>query len=214
MDRFGIIIQARLGSTRYPNKIAEMLGAQSMLEFCVTRALEIQNGIVVVCAPEDEKDQPFWKLFELCSVVYGSHNNLLQRYLKAADICSLDIVVRLTADNPFFSKRAIQEAVNYLKINSLDYVSSKRDDGAWLPYGVGCEVFTLNALKKVSESKDLIHQEHVSEAFLDHMGMRCGILFKPLDLCSQETKELSLTVDHPEQLALIREIELFKCKVQ
>ncbi|MDA8928125.1 hypothetical protein N9I87_02730 [Gammaproteobacteria bacterium] len=209
MDRFGIIIQARLGSTRYPNKISELLGAKSMLEFCVTRALEIPNSIVVVCSPEDEKDHPFWKLFELCSVVYGSHNNLLQRYLKAAESFSLDIVVRLTADNPFFSKRTIKEAVDYLQINGLDYVSAKRDDGAWLPYGVGCEVFTLNALKTVSESKDLSHQEHVSEAFLDHLGMRCGILFKPLDLCSQETKELSLTVDYPEQLALIQEIELF-----
>jgi spore coat polysaccharide biosynthesis protein SpsF (cytidylyltransferase family) len=210
MDRFGIIIQARLGSKRYPRKITEKIGSLSMVEFCVTRALEVPNTHVVVCAPDDESNQPFWTNFNTCSVVYGSHNNVLQRYLKAALSQEFDVIVRLTADNPYFSKRTIEEAIVFLQKNNLDYVSAKRDDGAWLPFGVGCEVFSLEALKLVSGSHDLTHQEHVSEAFLEHSETRCGILFKPLEFCSPRTKDFSLTFDYPEQMALLRELELAK----
>lgn len=209
MERFGVIIQARLGSSRFPRKIAKRNAqGKSILELCVARAQQLQAADVVVCAPDDERNDPFWQEFSSCAVFYGSHHNVLDRYAKTVAHFGFRDAVRLTADNPYLSLTAIANTVDYLRAHELEYVSSKRDDGAMLPFGVGCEVFTAAGLAKVADSNDPVHQEHVSEAFLERDDTRTAILFRPLDFCTVRTKDLTITIDHPEQMELLIELGL------
>jgi spore coat polysaccharide biosynthesis protein SpsF len=209
MDRFGIVIQARLGSTRFPRKIEKQdASGNSILELCVEQAKGLPHADVVVCAPEDEKNEAFWRNFSACPVFYGSHGNVLERYNGALQHFGFHEGVRLTADNPYLSPNAIVNTVQFLREHGLDYVSSKRDDGAMLPYGVGCEAFTAAALQRVAASKDAVHQEHVSEAFLECENTRTAVLFRPLPFCTARTKELAITIDYPEQFELLLELGL------
>ena len=209
MERFGIIIQARLGSSRFPRKIAKRNAqGKSILELCVERAKCVEAATVVVCAPEDERNDPFWREFTACAVFYGSHHNVLDRYARTVEHFGFREAVRLTADNPYLSLTTIINTVAFLRENALEYVSSKRDDGALLPFGVGCEAFTAAGLVKVAGSSDPVHQEHVSEAFLERDDTRTAILFRPLEFCAARTKDLTITIDYPEQMDLLLELGL------
>ena len=206
MGRLGIIIQARLSSERFPRKIAAEVLSSSLLTTCVRRTRTIESDLVLVCAPEDEQGDSFWNNYNECEVFFGNHHNLLIRYYEAAKLFNVSVIVRITADNPYFSTRVVEALIEFQTRFSLDYVSAKRDDGAWLPYGLGAEIFTFDALERVKNSENKLHQEHVSEAFLFNKKIRSSILFKPLNFCSARTKNISLTIDYPEQLSMLKEI--------
>ena len=52
----------------------------------------------------------------------GSENNVLKRYYYAAKQYNADIIIRITADDPFKDYRLIDEAVKIIKENELDFV--------------------------------------------------------------------------------------------
>ena len=142
------IIQARMGSTRLSGKVLMPLKNIPMLEHIVRRVSRSEKLTdVVVATSTEEADDVVWEFCERRKIpcYRGSQNNVLERYYEAARLYEADVVVRLTADNPFVDAEVIDEAIiYYLGKRKLDYLSYRKG----LPLGVSVEVFSYYALQR------------------------------------------------------------------
>ena len=168
-NKFGIIIQARTGSRRLPNKVFYKIGKKTLLDHIVSALKkEKLHNKIIIATTNLKKDI---KIIEWCKknkikFFSGSHLNVLDRYYKCALKYKLKNIIRFTADNPFVNTKSIISLLEYHEKNKLDYTSSL----PILPKGVGTEVFTISALRQsYLHGKKHIHKEHVNEYLLRNL---------------------------------------------
>lgn len=201
----GIILQARMGSSRLPGKVLKPLGGVTMLEYIMRRLehLKTESVVRVIATSTKSTDD---KIAELCqkkcyNCFRGNEQNVLERYYQCAQTYKMDVVIRLTGDNPFVDVEEIDRLIEMLEQGEADYLNSF----AALPYGVGAEIFTFAALRKCyEESSQPHHFEHVNEYILEHPEM-----FKIQYLTVEKGKNMPnirLTVDTQEDYQRARRI--------
>ena len=101
--KVGIIIQARMSSSRLPGKVMKEVLARPLLAYQLDRLKEVRNAesIVVATSLNDDDDV----IADFCSqygvsVFRGSLEDVQRRFLDAANYHNIDVVVRITADCP------------------------------------------------------------------------------------------------------------------
>lgn len=166
--RIGIIIQARMGSTRLPGKILLPIGRKNLLEHILYRLTKLCYPVMTVIATSDSpRDDIVMKFCESQSVACfrGSEENVLDRYYQCALRYGFRHIVRLTGDNPFPDIEELDNLIElHLSIGS-DYTNSFPN----LPVGVGSEIFPFQTLKRSwREGTSPHHLEHVNEYILEH----------------------------------------------
>lgn len=210
MPKILIGIQARLGSSRLPRKSAlPFFQDKTLIENIYNKWKDYNNQYTVaILAPQGESEDPFWiSASQNCKIVYGSDDNLLSRYMTAADHLDADIIIRATGDNPFVHYQLVDKSIKHFLDNQFDYLSSKSDDGCNVPQGLGIEIFTTQALRTVYKTADRIAQEHVSEAFLNNSNIRCGFLLDPFNAKEIDLKITSLTLDYLCQYEMLKGLQ-------
>ena len=189
----GIIIQARMGSTRLPNKVLKKIGDKRLLEHILFRLSFLKNSCKIIIATstktQDDEISDFCKSKNI-ECFRGSETNVLQRYYLCAKEKNFEHIVRLTADNPFTDIEELDNLINLHIKEKADYSRSFFN----LPKGVGAEIFTFEALEKSYNYglKDN-HKEHVNE-YIEENENR----FKIAELKVEKEKnrpDISLTVD-------------------
>lgn len=206
MNNTGIIIQARLGSTRLPKKVLkEIHPGITMLEYMVNRirsARSVDN--IIVATTDKDDDNP---IYELClskgiQCFRGSEDDVLKRYYDCAKKNKLDTVVRLTADCPLVDPFIIDQCVNTLLSEKFDYFSNTCPvEESKYPDGSDVEVFSYSALKKANENAfKKEDREHVTFYFWKNNSsmFRCGILKGDHDYSNYR-----YTVDYPEDFDVV-----------
>ena len=161
------IIQARLGSTRLPGKVLKDLNGKPLI-FHVINRLKFCKQIdsIVLATTTNPIDD---KLVEWCKdndipCFRGDESNVLKRYYDAATKFKADIIVRVTADDPFKDPKVIDSVINMLKNESLDFAFNNCPPS--FPEGLDTEVFTYDAIKKAFEAKTTdFEKEHVTQYF-------------------------------------------------
>jgi spore coat polysaccharide biosynthesis protein SpsF len=189
----GIIIQARMGSTRLPGKVLKKIGDKNLLEHILYRLSKLKREVKVVIATSDlSKDNELERFClnnkTLC--FRGSEQNVLQRYYLCAKENNFSHIVRLTGDNPFLDIKELDNLIN-LHINShSDYSRSF----SVLPKGVGSEVFTFDALElSYINGKKENHLEHVNEYIEENEDK---FTISELKVTKEKRKpDINLTVD-------------------
>ena len=159
------IIQARRGSTRLPDKVFLELSNKPLLEHVVNRLKKsdlLQEIIIATTDLPDDNLIQTWANSNNISVFRGSENNVLERYYEAAKKFQIDVIVRITADDPFKDYRLVDEAVRVLIDNKLDFVCN--NNPVSFPEGLDVEVLTFNALE-VSYNNVIsdFDKEHVTQ---------------------------------------------------
>lgn len=159
------IIQARRGSTRLPDKVFLELSNKPLLEHVVNRLKKsdlLQEIIIATTDLPDDNLIETWANSNNISVFRGSENNVLERYYEAAKKYQIDVIVRITADDPFKDYRLVDEAVRVLIDNKLDFVCN--NNPVSFPEGLDVEVLTFNALE-VSYNNVIsdFDKEHVTQ---------------------------------------------------
>ena len=100
--RIGCIIQARLGSTRFPGKVMKTILKRPLLGLLIERLIP-SNYIseIVVATTTNKKDKKIveWCINEEIPVFVGSEEDVLDRYYQCAKEYKFDIIIRSTADN-------------------------------------------------------------------------------------------------------------------
>jgi len=158
------MIQARMGSTRLPGKVAMPLGNSTVLEQVVkrvSRAKTVNEVILVTTLSFDDL-----ALVRVCAdrnirVFCGSENDVLDRYYQAAKLVNPDHIIRITADCPLMDPSIIDLIVNRHLKSDVDYTSNVLKET--YPDGLDVEVFKFHALEKAwKESKKISDREHVT----------------------------------------------------
>jgi spore coat polysaccharide biosynthesis protein SpsF len=168
LHRIGIIIQARMGSTRLPGKILLMIGRKVLLEHILDRLSKLRYPAMTVIAtsnsPQDDVVERFCDSHGV-ACFRGSEDNVLDRYYQCASKFGFRHIVRLTGDNPFPDMEELDNLIELHLRAGADYSTSQ----ASLPLGVGAEIFTFEALERSwREGWAPHHLEHVNEYLLEH----------------------------------------------
>ena len=108
------IVQARLESTRFPNKILALIGNVPSLEYQIHR-LSKSSLIdeIVVAMPETLANQKLKDWIEGlgCSVFFGSESDVLSRFYLAAVKYKAELIVRITADCPLIDAELVDKVI-------------------------------------------------------------------------------------------------------
>jgi spore coat polysaccharide biosynthesis protein SpsF len=158
--RAGIVLQARMASSRLPGKVLELLDGRPILEHCLRRLLASGVAPVVLATTRREDDDAVAAVAERLgvSVFRGATDDVLDRFVRAAGQAKLDVVIRATADNPVVDIDAPGRLLAAMPPTGVDYVG---EEG--LPYGAGIEAITLDALRRQALLvRDAFDREHVT----------------------------------------------------
>ena len=196
MTSVGLIVQARMGSTRLPGKVLRPVGHLPLLGHVVGRLsrLALSWPLIVATSTEEIDDAiVVWCSQANVPIFRGSEIDVLDRYVQCARASNFQHVVRLTADNPFTDVTELERLVDLHLSGSFDYTHSF----GMMPLGVGAEIITWSALERSDiEGVEPHHREHVNEYIQEHPEMfSIGVLNIPVD---KRAPNLRLTVDTEE----------------
>lgn len=197
------IVQARMGSTRLPNKVMKTIGGIPMIELLLARLAKSKEiDQIVLATSTDDRNTPLVEHVQSLgfTCVRGSEADVMERYLMAARQVQADIVIRITGDCPIIDPELVDQAVVQFKSKNVDYLSTVAP--ATYPDGLDTEVFTLKALERAAqESQDPFDHEHVTP-YLRKPG-----LFKTDTLIhSEDLSGLRWTVDEPADFEVISQV--------
>ncbi len=197
------IVQARMGSTRLPNKVMKPIVGVPMIELLLTRLAEAsQIDQIVLATSTDERNNPLvehiQKLGYAC--VRGSENNVLDRYLVAARKMQADVIVRITGDCPLIDPVLVDQIIVQFKTEGVDYISNFAP--ASYPDGLDTEVFTIEALERAGrESYDPFDHEHVTPYL-----RKSGLFKTSVVQHSEDLSSLRWTVDEPADFEVVSNV--------
>jgi len=205
-QKIGIVLQARMGSVRLPNKMLLDIEGKTLLEHVIERLKHSKySQNIILATPDKERDFTLVEHAKKLNVLTftGSEDDVLDRFLGAVKKFDLDIVVRVCGDNIFLDPNGIDQMIDYLIKNGLDYVGSHHEKG-W-PGGSGAEVITKEALYKIDNlCKDLKYREHVTLFARDHQELfKIHNFDAPLNILRQNLK---LTIDTIEDLNFVKRV--------
>jgi glutamate-1-semialdehyde 2,1-aminomutase len=178
------IVQARMGSTRLPNKVMKLINGVPMIELLLRRLGCAKNvDEIVLATSTGEKNVPLVEHVEKLGFfcISGSESDVLDRYINAARQAHADVIVRITGDCPLIDPGLVDEAIEQFKSLGVDYLSNSLP--ATYPDGLDTEVFTLEALERAArETNDPFDREHVTP-YLRRPGLfKTGVMVNSEDL--------------------------------
>ena len=167
-QNIGIVIQARTGSTRLPQKIImPFYKNQSILEIILNKLKKL-NLPIIVATTKNKSDNIIEEISHKhgIRVHRGETDNVLKRMIDAAKQIKIKSVIRVCADNPFLDIQFLLDLISFYIKKEPDYVSFSLKDN--LPVikshqGFWAEIAKLSALEKVLElTSEKIYLEHVT----------------------------------------------------
>ncbi|MDR1768242.1 MAG: glycosyltransferase family protein [Propionibacteriaceae bacterium] len=198
------VVQARTGSTRLPGKVLLPLAGRPVLEWVVRagQAAAGLDGVVVATsvAPGDDA------VAELAAnlgvtVVRGSEDDVLSRFMLAVSQTGADAVVRLTADCPLLDPQLVSHVVAIWRGQpQLDYVASTLV--RTLPRGLDVELASRAALAVADAEARDHHRVHVTSYLYasERDFNRLGLVVQPT------ANDLRVTLDTPEDFHVIEAV--------
>jgi spore coat polysaccharide biosynthesis protein SpsF len=168
------IIQARMGSTRFPGKMLANLGGIPCFEWVVTRLRRAKtlDSVLLATTNLSSDDNLVNLARDLGVEVYrGDEHDVLGRFIEASHISKAERVVRICADNPFIEPEEVDRLVTFFDEVQCDYACNHQNRlGSSYADGFGAEITTAKILKKIDllAIEDL-YREHVTLYLWDHL---------------------------------------------
>ena len=200
------IIQARMTSTRLPGKVLEDVGGRPVLAHVVERVSRVSSlAPCVIATTANQTDDPVADLAERLGIACfrGSENNVLSRYVGAAEMVDADAILRITADCPLIDPETIGRVVQAFADTGADYVANTLV--RTYPIGMDAEVFSRDTLAQAAaQARAPEELEHVTlHIYRNPERFDLRNVAAPNELARPD---LRLTVDTPEDLKLIRAV--------
>lgn len=213
-NRTAIIIQARTGSTRLPNKmILPFYEEKGILEIILNRIQKKYKEIyqIILATTINPNDN---KIVEIgnrlgVNVFRGNEVDVLKRFIDTSDFYNIVNIVRVCADNPLIDVNHIEKLIEIGKIEKNDYVSYQCKDK--IPVikshlGIFTEFTRLKALKKVNKlTSDKLYHEHVTNFIYENTNI-FNIKLIDIPEVIKNGKEYRFTLDTKEDFIILQKI--------
>jgi spore coat polysaccharide biosynthesis protein SpsF (cytidylyltransferase family) len=201
-----VIIQARVGSTRFPGKIMKEILGKTVLIHDLDRIKEMKTINKIVVATTDlEKDDSIIntvkKYNKNIGIYRGREDDVLDRYYKAAKEFNANVIVRITSDCPLIDPNISDLVVETFLENKCDYCCNNMP--RTYPHGLDTEVFSFEALERAwREARKSYEREHVTPYIRENPDK-----FKIINVWNNvDLRNLRWTLDYPEDFEFITEI--------
>jgi len=204
--RKAIIIQARTGSKRYPNKILKKIDYRSVLEFLIEKLIIYFSKDELIIATTNKKNDK-----KICSIAKnyninffkGNENDLVKRYFKCAKKFKISIIIRVTSDCPLIDPLLINKMLKYFTRKNLDYYSNTCPPNlSRFPDGSDIEIFNFKSLQKLNilkQSKS--DREHLAGFWKNNKIFNTKLLSKKNNL-----SKYKFSLDYKSDLILLKSI--------
>lgn len=208
-----IIVQARMGSKRFPGKVMADLCGRPVLWHVLTRCLQIKlKDRVILAMPQEPESAPLKPIAGLLGVdtYFGPENDVLARYLGAARHFEADLIVRITADCPLIDPELCDQVIALAKqmVKEIKdpqagiYVSNVYPE-ATFEQGLACQVFTRRTLEMADRHATLPrYREHVCP-WMEETGR---VLKGSITSNDPKRARTNWCVDYPEDIARLERI--------
>lgn len=211
MSRIAAIIQARLGSTRLPLKSLVCLSGKPVIDWVTGRLAKSRRlDAIVAAVPDTPLDKALAAHLRgqgiMC--VEGPENDVLARFVLAADRIGADVVVRVCADNPLIWAPAIDSLVEFYETTGCDYAWNHIPrDNLW-PDGLGAEIIGANLLRRLARDAALPSQrEHCLNYIWDNADQFRMETFDPAENWLRRP-DVKLDMDSPADYARLAALGL------
>lgn len=203
------LVQARMGSTRFPGKMLAPLGDRPLLAWVLGRLQRARRLDAVVLATSDlPRDQPLVALAHGLGVATftGSETDVLGRFAAAAQVHQAQRVVRVCADNPLICPGEVDRLLDFFDDAGVDYACNHLDRlGSGYADGFGAEVLDAGLLLQLNRDiTDPRLREHVTLALWQRPGLaRMAAPRAPVALAEPTMR---FDVDRPDELAGLEQL--------
>lgn len=204
MHNIVLITQARVGSSRLPNKIFFKINNKTLIEHFVTRSKNIKglDKLIFAIPDTNENDllEDFLKKLNV-EVFRGSENDVLKRYFEACNVYKPKSIMRITSDCPLFDTDVAEKLIHLFISKKLDYISNNLEP-TW-PHGLDIEIFSRKILNHAfRHSKNNYEREHVTPWIRNLKTIKKSNLKCNLNL----NLKIRLTIDYEEDYKFFKAI--------
>ncbi len=207
----GIIIQARTGSTRLHNKILlPFYKEQRIIDILIENIkTSYPDKVIVLATTNRPQDDVLAQVASEAGIhcFRGDEDDVLARFIGAADAYEIDKLVRVCSDNPFLQVDTF--AGLFAASDKADYVAYGFADGRptiKTHLGFFSELTSIGALKRIATStKEKLYHEHVTNYMYTHPG-EFSVHLLPLPEFLEERNDLRFTLDTPDDFRLLQEL--------
>lgn len=198
LSKVVVLIQARLGSMRFPRKVLSEVNGKPLLHTMIDRVRRAETvDTIVLAIPDTEIDRELESFAESIGFDYfrGSELDVLKRFAQAARQYSADVVVRLTGDCPFVDPAVIDRCVRKFLLGEADFCATSLD----FPDGLDVEVFPAPLLYEADRRADNREdREHVTP-FIRRELAKDLVLLNP----GHSLLNIRITLDEKEDLEVL-----------
>ena len=158
-----IIVQARLTSSRFPEKVLKKISKKTIIEIIHQRLSSSKfNSQIVYAIPKNKKNFKLKKFLKSKKLIYfeGSENDVLDRYYKCAKKYRSEIIVRITADCPLIDHRMLDNCLEIFIKKKIDLLVNSNPPT--FPDGLDIAIFNTKTLHQAwKNSRSKFEREHV-----------------------------------------------------
>lgn len=202
--KVGIFITARLKSKRLPYKVIKLISGKTMIEWLVDR-LKHCNIEPIIATSTNPQDDPLVEIAKKNKIDYfrGSEDDVLVRIRDCARKFDIDLVISITADNPFAEPIFIEKMIERYLDTNFDFCEIEESPLGCGSYG-GIYAVTKSTLEKVCEIKDSSDTEIWGSFIKDPGKFKCDVIkVKDPNILRPEYR---VTVDTQEDFDLVTKI--------
>ena len=194
-----VIIQARMGSSRFPGKTMTPINGMPLIGWLVEGASKLAGAnAVAVAVPDQPEDDPLHGYIQSLGIpcLRGPVEDVLARYHIAATALKADPVIRLCADSPLVAAEFMDRM-----IESHIETGADLSNGVRYPLGSVGEVISYRALDMMHrEAAAPYCREHVTPYIHEHPGrFKINTLMPPVWM----QRDFRLTVDTPADMEMM-----------
>ncbi len=199
----GAIIQARVSSTRLPEKVLLPLPYGSQITVCkqIIRRLKRAESIdkIIIATTTNIEDRKIINIADKENILTyrGDENDVLSRFFEAAQQYNLHDIIRITSDNPCLDYKLIDSSVQLHLQERNDYTFTQD-----YPVGLNVEVLSFSALKtSYKNARQPAEREHVTPYINRHYNLfKIAVKKAPI---THRNPNIRVTLDTKEDYTLL-----------
>jgi spore coat polysaccharide biosynthesis protein SpsF len=201
----GVIVQARMGSTRLPGKVMMEAAGKPLLGLLLERLTFAKSlSKIVIATSTDPKDDVIEAYCNEHSVLVfrGSEQDVLDRYYQAALHFGIDVIVRVTSDCPLVDVTLLDEMVGFFMDHQGEYDLVTNRHPLTYPDGLDVDVMSIASLKDAWEHATQQAQREHTIPFFWEAGRRVYNVEDP----AEPFYRYRWTLDYPADYDLLKHI--------
>ena len=199
-----VIIEARTGSSRLPNKVVAEIEGKPMIFYVIDRVKQIKSvEQIILATTQEENDKILTEIAKQNSIgsFVGDSIDVLDRGYQCALQNNADPIIRITGDCPLIDPDIVEEMLEFYLKNNYDYVSNRINPK--YPDGLDVEIYSFNTLQMAAQNAKWSSERELVTTYITKNPKN----FKIFSYENQEDlSEYRWTVDEQKDLEFIRKI--------